>query len=130
MHRYKPKFTRDKACVYIARAGGWVVRKNSKGGLALTVCKEDAVKGSNTVGKDRFYHTLIERIPGKKKVPDTYYFANAETDLRFSSVEELMADGVQNSIEYFSTVMEMYVLLFVRTRHTSRIRRACTCVCV
>ena len=104
--RFKPKFTRDKACVYIARAGGWVVRQNSKGGLALTVCKVDP-HTPGTAGVDRFYHTLIERVPGKKKVPDTWYFANADTDLRFTTIEQLMADGVTNALEYFSTVMEM-----------------------
>ena len=105
---YKPKFSRTKACGYIVRAGGWVVRQNSKGGLALTVCKDDYdPKSKGTAGADRFYHTLIQHIPGKKKVADSWSFANADTDLRFTSVEQLMASGIQNSLEYFSVVMEM-----------------------
>lgn len=82
------------------------MRASSKGGFALTVCKVDP-HTPGTAGADRFYHTLIERVPGKKEVPDMWFFVNADADVRFPTIEQLMADGVKNSVEYFNTVMEM-----------------------
>jgi hypothetical protein len=41
--------------------------------------------------------------------PNIRYFQSADTDLRFTSMEQLMADGIANGHTYFHLTLEMFV---------------------